>query len=154
MGVNLECFWSREHSDWIQIRRNSYSRMICPNLLKNFISSYVKTAFTECLCDNPAHRFRRTNDVTLPSRNLKYLSKTENPAYKKTELNISCQNCFNSRLHNFQTNTDNLLILLLISSSPLRRGMETASYTRDLPPFPTGREAAGGRQKGRIDQAR
>ena len=118
--------------------------MIRPNLLKNFISSYVKTAFTECLCDNPAHRFRRTNDVTLPSRNLKYLSKTENPAYKKTELNISCQNCFNSRLHNFQTNTDNLLILLLISSSPLRGGMETASYTLDLPPSPTGREAAGG----------
>jgi len=37
--------------------------MICPKLLKNFISSYVKTAFTECLCDNLAHRLRRTNDV-------------------------------------------------------------------------------------------
>jgi len=37
--------------------------MICPKLLKNFISSYVKTAFTEYLCDNLAHRLRRTSDV-------------------------------------------------------------------------------------------
>jgi len=136
MGVNLKCFWSREHSDWILIKRNSHSRMICPNLLKNFIWSYVKTAFTECLCDNPAHRLRRTNDVTLPSRNLKYLS--------KTELNIWWQHCF--RLHNFQRKTDNLLILLLISSSPLRRGMETASYTLDLTPFPNRSWGCWGRQ--------
>jgi len=39
--------------------------MIRPRLLKNFISSYVKTAFTECLCDNLAHRLRRTMTKTV-----------------------------------------------------------------------------------------
>jgi len=37
--------------------------MIYPRLLKNFISSYVETTFTEYLCDNSTQRLRRTITV-------------------------------------------------------------------------------------------